>query len=104
MEETTLSFEAFPGLQNSSQIYDAEYDIPSRFQGSSPSAVGRSTQQKDLQRHNKNRIVCDRSLLAWITIDRNSGRRIAEDGIHSGPVTASSHIPAMRLCERKWKS
>ena len=62
-----------------------------------------STQQKDLQWHNKNRIVCDRSLLAWITIDLNSGRRIAEDGIHSGPVTASSHIPAMRLCERKWK-
>lgn len=101
IEETTLSFEALPGLQNSSQIYD-EYDIPSRF--SRFIAEDRRVDRHSRKICNGTTKIGSHATVAWITIDLNSGRRIADDRIHSGQVTGSSHIPAMRLCGRKWKN
>jgi hypothetical protein len=91
----------FLACKNSSQINDAEYDTPSQF--SRFIAEGSGVDRHSRKICNSITKIGSHATVAWIIIDLNSGRRIAEDAINSGQVTASSHIPAMRFCGRKWK-
>lgn len=100
-KHVVLSPEALPCLQNSSQINDAEYDTPSQY--SRFIAEDSRVDRRSKKICNNTTKIGSHATMAWIIIDLDSGRRIAEDGINSGQVTASSHIPAMRLCGRKWR-